>query len=444
MYRSQAVLLSIVLTSTLGIVALGCGGGDEKPEAAKPAAAPASAVAPEAKPTTVPTMPDFDKALVLTLASFAPFEKGKPPTTLPARMEFLSYRDGEWSVSFADDEGSDVFHKAMSYRGPSGEDRVLSISGTAAAVKLWSKSGGKLTSETLWTKDFGGKFSRMRDIEVADLFGDGSASMAVATHDQGIVATIRPTSEGGYEVKEIDAEPNTFVHEIEIGDLDGDGILEVYATPSEPNRLDGTPQSGQVVRYVPATGEGRTVVADLGDRHAKEIYVGDVDGDGRDELYVVVEGRIDKQTSEIVVNTEIRRYEAGTDPKSGVVIGELPDYLCRFLTVGDIDGDGKKEMVAASFGSGLWLLRPGPDPMQPWDVSLIDKNSGGFEHAALLTDLDGDGKDELYVASDKHKEVRRYTWNGSRLVPETIYRRDSSGGGVFTWNIMSIPVSLVP
>ena len=77
---------------------------------------------------------------------------------------------------------------------------------------------------------------------------------------------------------ELDALPDTFVHEIEIGDLDADGALEVYATPSEPNRLDGTPQSGEVVRYVPSRKEGRHVVAALGDRHAKEILVDDVDG----------------------------------------------------------------------------------------------------------------------------------------------------------------------
>ena len=59
-----------------------------------------------------------------------------------------------------------------------------------------------------------------------------------------------------------------FVHEIEIGDVDGDGVLEVYATPSEPNRLDGKPQSGVVVRYIPAKGEGRVVVADLGKRQS--------------------------------------------------------------------------------------------------------------------------------------------------------------------------------
>ena len=40
-------------------------------------------------------------------------------------------------------------------------------------------------------------FSRMRDAEQADLFGDGSQSLAVATHDQGVVAVIRPRRRGG-------------------------------------------------------------------------------------------------------------------------------------------------------------------------------------------------------------------------------------------------------
>ena len=315
----------------LAAAAVACGGDSDKAPAPTKSAKLAPVV--EKQPTKAPE-PDLGHALVLGLASFAPFEKGKPPKALPARMEFLSFSDGKWNLTQLEDEGSDVFHKAMAYQTADGQTQILSVSGSKAVVKLWSKGADGLEAKTLWEKDFGGKFSRMRDVEVGDLFGDGSAAMAVATHDQGIVATIHPKPDGTFEVVEIDAEPDTFVHEIEIGDLDGDGTLEVYATPSEPNRLDGSHQSGQVARYIPKTGEGRKIVADLGDRHAKEIYVGDVDGNGKDELYVVVEGRLNKETKSIDVKTEVRRYEADTDPAAGVVIGELPDYMCRFLTVG--------------------------------------------------------------------------------------------------------------
>ena len=108
------------------------------------------------------------------------------------------------------------------------------------------------------------------------------------------------------------------MHEIEIGDLDGDGVLEIYATPSEPNRLDGTRRSpGEVVRYVPrAAARAAPWSRTLGDRHAKEILVDDVDGDGRDELYVAVEGHVD-ENKVLVHPVEIRRYDAGTAPDAG-------------------------------------------------------------------------------------------------------------------------------
>jgi hypothetical protein len=386
---------------------------------------------------------DLDRGLLLGLAPFEVTPEGKVnPVPQPARLDILTRRGGRWEHRSIEDADSNVFHKAMVYEPPEGGAGILTLGGTGAYLKLWRRSG---EPETLWTKDFGGKFSRMRDAEVADLFGDGTSAIAVATHDQGVVAIVRPTTGGGYDVKEIDAEADTFVHEIEVGDLDGDGVLEVYATPSEPNRLDGTPQSGKVVRYVPARGEGRVVVADLGVRHAKEILVDDVDGDGRDELYVAVEAETEGQGASlrVVHPVEIRRYDADTDPAEGVAVASLDDRLCRFLTAGDVDGDGRREMVAAAFRSGVWLLRPGADRMGSFEVSLIDRDSSGFEHAAILTDLDADGTDELYVASDDQGEVRRYTWNGSAFDKEVIFSREVPRS-VFTWNIMPVPVELIP
>ena len=367
-------------------------------------------------------------ALLLSVSVFATNEDGSPKP-LPARMAILTPAGSGWSHRFIEDPDSNVFHKAMVYRG-GGAEGILTLGGTKAAVKLWRPDGG---SETLWEADFGGQFSRMRDAEVGDIYGDGAAAIAVATHDQGVVGVVRPDGSGGFSVDQLDARANTVVHEIELGDLDGDGTLEIYATPSSPNEVDGTPQPGTVVRYVPAHGEGPVVVADLGTRHAKEILVEDVDGDGRDELYVSVEavsgGRV-----------EIRRYDAGTDPAAGPVIATLDDQLCRFLTAGDVDGDGVLEIVAATRQAGLWLLRRVGGG---WEKELIAADSSSFEHSTLLLDLDGDGRDELYVASDDQGQVRRYTWENDAWQREIILEY-SDGLPRFTWNIMSAPAALVP
>lgn len=431
--------LQLALTGiVLGLAACGEDGAQtassEKAEPAKAAEAPK----PEARKSGRPETPaDMPNGLVLALSAF-PDGSSDP---LPAELEFIVREGGEWTVTRMTDDASNVFHKAMAYETPAGETKLLTGAGEKALLKLWTKGAdGSFSSETLWEKDFGGQFSRMRDIEVGDIDGNGTNVMAVATHDQGVVAVVRPSGDG-YAVEELDVEKDTFVHEVELGDVDGDGMMEIYATPSEPNKLDGSHQSGQVVRYVPGKGEGRVVVADLGHRHAKEILVHDIDGNGKDELYVIVEGTVDQETKRMTHRTEVWRYEADTPADQGVVIAELDDRLGRFLTPCDLDGDGKKEIVAALFAKGVWWLRPGDDPTKPWRKKAIDRRSSSFEHATIALDLDEDGKQELYVASDNEGEIRRYVWNGRRLVKEVIFERNDPRS-ILTWNIMPIPVDL--
>jgi hypothetical protein len=433
----RRVLLATLAAAAL---ALACsrGGSESAPSGEAPPPAPS------AFPAAKPAPPDLPRGLLVALSQFEVSPDGKVlPKPKAARVDVVTRQGGKWQVQTIEDPESNVFHKAMVFDGGDGPG-ILTLGGSAAILKLWRKGPNGFTAEKIWEKDFGGRFSRMRDAEAADLYGDGHDDLAVATHDQGVVAIVRRRPDGTWEAKEIDHQKDTFVHEIEIGDLDGDGVLEVYATLSQPNRLDGSPQSGVVTRYVPKKNEGRVVVADLGDRHAKEILVGDVDGDGRDELYVSVEAKTEGTGDQlrVVEPVEIRRYDAGTDPKKGVVIARLPDRFCRVLTAGDIDGDGKKEIVAAAFKSGLWLLRPGSDPHAPWEVTSIDKDSSGFEHAALLADLDGDGKDELYVASDDQGELRRYVWQDGGWAREVILPRTPIGS-IITWNLMPVPVSMV-
>ena len=410
-------------------------GGEEKPAAP---AAPEGAAAAAETPASLP------QGLLVALSQFPVGPDGKAAAKPgPARLEWVEREDGRWKTGAVEDPESNVFHKALVFAPPGQPPAILTLGGNAAALQLWRLRDGALVAQPIWKAEFGGKQNRMRDAEVGDILGDGTPAIAVATHDQGVVALVTTKSDGGFDVRELDREADTFVHEIELGDLDGDGVIEIYATPSEPNKAGGGPQSGHVVRYVPQAKEGRTVVADLGNRHAKEILVEDVDGDGRDELYVCVEAETEgsEQNVRIKVPVEVRRYDADTEPGAGTVVATIDDRFCRFLTAGDVDGDGKKEMVAATFRAGVWLLEPGAAG-QPWRKELVDRDSSSFEHAALLVDLDGDGVDELYVAADDQGELRRYVWRDGKPVKETILRRRVPGS-VLTWNLMAVPVALL-
>jgi hypothetical protein len=181
-------------------------------------------------------------------------------------------------------------------------------------------------------------------------------------------------------------------------------------------------------------GTGHEVFADLGERHAKELLVADLEADGHPEVYVAVEGKTENK--KLVETVEIRRY--GAAGGEGEVIARIDDSLCRFLVPADVDGDGRRELVASTFKAGIFLLRPQPGE---WSRELVDADSSSFEHATAALDLDGDGRDELYVAADDQNAVRRYTWDGRAWQREEIFRPPAELRG-FTWNITAVPVEL--
>ena len=94
----------------------------------------------------------------------------------------------------------------------------------------------------------------------------------------------------------------------------------------------------------------------------------------------------------------------------------------------------EKDLVASGWRSGLWLLSR--DSKGKWKKTLIDADSGGYEHATYLKDLDGNGIDEIYVAADNQRKIRRYVWNGKTKTFDKTDILDNPRANI-TWNVVA-------
>ncbi len=399
----------------------------QAPAPAAEAAAPAAAVTKLAAPPAASGVEAGSRVLLVAQAHFI---DQKNPTTGkvesnpgPARLIILREGATGWTSETLDDPESNVFHKAVVLDG-----KILTIGGNEALLKTWSRgTDGKWTAETHWHPKFGGKANRLRDFEVADVDGDGKQEIVIATHDQGVIAIVHPDE--NWRVEEIDRTPATFVHEIEIGDVDGDHQLEIFATPSKPNRLREK-QAGEVVMYRRGKDGkwARTVVDAPGDTHAKEILAADTDGDGKSELFIDWEGAFDQRR--LLREVTIKQYRWDDKDKIlNALVANLPDSLSRATAAGDVTGDGRADLVAGSMMSGLWLLEQTP---AGWKRVLIDGNSSGFEQPVLLVELDGKPPLEIVVASEDQAELRTYRRNGTSFEKEVLAPLQE---GDFSWNV---------
>ena len=337
-----------------------------------------------------------------------------------------------WEPVTIEDPDSKVFHRVVPYDLDGKGMGFLTLGGTQASLKFWRFADGAWTQQTLWNPKFGGQWDRLRDLEIGDVTGDDRPEMVVATHDQGVVAVLQRDGER-WRVREMDRQPRVFVHEIEIGDVDGDGRNEFFATPSSPNQATLVSQPGQIVMYkYDGSAFTRTVVDAPEGTHAKEILVLDAAGTGWPTLFAAVEARTEMRDGRLerLAPVQIKEYRFAPDGITSRVVATLDDRQCRFLSPGDVDGDGRTEIVATGMESGVWLLRRQEDGT--WTPSVIDRDSSGFEHAALVADLEGDGRPEVYVASDRQKELRRYVWRGDRFEKEVLL---ALSGDEITFNL---------
>ncbi|MBM3239624.1 VCBS repeat-containing protein [Candidatus Poribacteria bacterium] len=124
--------------------------------------------------------------------------------------------------------------------------------------------------------------------------------------------------------------------------------------------------------------------------------IADVNGDGRNDI--IIGGKIGDPNLFWYENPSWIRHDIASGPDleaGGVVL--------------DINGDGRLDIVAGQQGRGkelYWFENP-PDPRKLWKTHIID-NSFERYHDQTAGDIDGDGKPEILISSQNVGVIAYY------------------------------------
>jgi len=218
-------------------------------------------------------------------------------------------------------------------------------------------------------------------LAIGDLNGDGKPDLAVTNFDGNTVSIFRNTSTRGTVsfATKIDYDTGKWPNSVSIGDLDGDGKLDLAVT----DFYDGTVS---VLRNIGSNGE---VAFDhriiLTAKYApRSISIGDLDGDGKPDL-AVANLSVFRNTSTIGAISFATRID--------LIDGGIS------VSIGDLDGDGKPDLAATNGwgGSTVSIFRNTSTVSSLSFASRIDFVTGVDPVKVSIGDYDGDGKPDLAV-----------------------------------------------
>lgn len=250
-------------------------------------------------------------------------------------------------------------------------------------------------------------------VAAGDVDADGHPDVAVASaadrltqwfKNPGPAATAFHAPQVPWQVYTIGALTAGTLNQIQLVDLDNNGTLDCFATASglgygfrRQANVQHSWDSFFITSTDPAASIGQAAFADF-TRDGRIDFVLPLNAAG------LTNDRIALYTS--MTASMWQRRLIGQQQGGG-----------ECIAVGDIDGDGNPDVLAASaaYGVAQWLRNPGPlnllpgAPQVPWttynvgQISDIDVDGiagSGSINQAQLVDMDGDGRLDVFVTTD--------------------------------------------
>jgi hypothetical protein len=250
-------------------------------------------------------------------------------------------------------------------------------------------------------------------VAIGDLNGDGSLDLATANSGTRRVSSLVNNGSGMFTTSLKSGSTGQFPDALAIGDLNHDGLADVATANG----------SGNSVTLYLGTSTG-TSITDPSLNFPDAVAIGDLNNDGFNDIAVANE-----DASTVTLFTQVPA-SPGTFTTSTVAVGDAPSSVA----IGDLNGDGLPDLVVANESDNT--------------VSVFLQNAGGgLNSTATVTlptgdatapisvaigDLNGDSRADLAVANNNNNTATVFLQNANGPFGFTAQTPLATGGGPYS------------
>lgn len=275
----------------------------------------------------------------------------------------------------------------------------ISVLNTVSGLKTQSRvpfivtfsSGLSINSMSFAAKVDSVTATRPTGLAVGDMDNNGKPDLVIAHSISQSIRIFRNNSAGNAVSfsPRFNLALNAGVTGVAVDDLDGDGKLDIAASSLTASKvfLFRNTSSGDEMSFAPR-------VDSSAGGSAQGIAIGDLDRDGKPDLAII-------NSAAATVSVLRNMSTVGTLAFSSRIPFPVggSQTIPFSLAIGDIDGDGKLDIVTGNAQAGtISVLR---NTSTTGNISFADKvdfNTGGFPTGTTLGDIDGDGKLDALTA----------------------------------------------
>jgi hypothetical protein len=293
--------------------------------------------------------------------------------------------DGTFAVAVKHEVGAPISSVATGdFNGDGKLDLALAKFDSSSVSVLLGRGDGSFQSPVNY-----GAGTNPNFVAVGDLNGDGQADLAVATSKG--VAVLIGKGDGAFQAA-VNYGAGLSPGGVAVADFNGDGKLDLAVA----NFGDGEANIGNLSVLL-GKGDGTfQAAANYGaGAGVRSVAVGDFNGDGTPDLAVADYGSYDP-TSGTLTNHGVSVLLGRGDGTFRAAVTYEAEAGARSVAVGDLDGDGKADLVVVSFDEHAVLLGKGDGTF----LKGINFRARLYPGSVALGDLNGDSKPDVVTIGD--------------------------------------------